>query len=192
MTALYFLYLTGQIPLTCYLDKELFPLGDYHQFSPFCYAKILFQFHLKSCLDLILRFLFLLFNRKRKRRFSERSETKLTPIFFCQTAVVSKISIFVVDNWYWFIFVDRGGSRRKRKHSPDEIVGGAASGNNTSSSSDENSSPIDPVSDLYAVLEGSALIPFLESKLQANSFLEICNHSSVYRCVINIIRELGK
>jgi len=90
------------------------------------------------------------------------------------------------------VSADRGGSRRKRKHSPDEIVGGAASGNNTSCSSDENSSPIDPVSDLYAVLEGSALIPFLESKLQANSFLEICNHSSVYRCVINIIRELAQ
>ena len=113
-------------------------------------------------------------------------------IFFCQTAVVSKIRIFVVIKRHGFIFADRGGSRRKRKHSPDEIVGGAASGNNTSCSSDENSSPIDPVSDLYAVLEGSALIPFLESKLQANSFLEICNHSSVYRCVINIIRELGK
>ena len=54
------------------------------------------------------------------------------------------------------------------------------------------STPIDPLSDLFAVLEGSALIPFLESKLQANSFLEICNHASVYRCVISIIRELGK
>lgn len=81
---------------------------------------------------------------------------------------------------------DRGGSRRKRKHSPDEVV--ASTLNNVS----DESSPIDPLSDLYAVLEGSALIPFLESKLQANSFLEICNHSSVYRCVINIIRELGK
>ena len=111
---------------------------------------------------------------------------------FCQTAVVGRILIFVEIKVILIYFADRGGSRRKRKHSPDEIVGGAASGNNTSCSSDENSSPIDPVSDLYAVLEGSALIPFLESKLQANSFLEICNHSSVYRCVINIIRELGK
>ena len=83
---------------------------------------------------------------------------------------------------------DRGGSRRKRKHSPDEIAAGSLNNVND----DSASSPIDPLSDLYAVLEGSALIPFLESKLQANSFLEICNHSSVYRCVINIIREFGK
>jgi baculoviral IAP repeat-containing protein 6 len=46
-------------------------------------------------------------------------------------------------------------------------------------------------SDLYAVLEGSALVPFLESKLQANSFLEICSHTNVYKCVVNIIRELA-
>ena len=51
---------------------------------------------------------------------------------------------------------------------------------------------MDPLSDLYAVLEGSALIPFLESKLRANSFLEICSHPSVYKCVVNIIREIGK
>ena len=63
-----------------------------------------------------------------------------------------------------------------------------------SSPTDEStsSSPIDPLSDLYAVLEGSALIPFLESKLQANSFLEICSHATVYRYVVHIIRELGK
>lgn len=84
---------------------------------------------------------------------------------------------------------ERGGSRRKRKHSPDEAV--PAGSNPASSASDDSLAPIDPLSDLYAVLEGSALIPFLESKLQANSFLEICNHASVYRCVINIIRELG-
>ena len=53
-------------------------------------------------------------------------------------------------------------------------------------------STVDPLSDLYAVLEGSALVPFLESKLQANSFLEICSHTSVYKCVVNIIREIGK
>jgi baculoviral IAP repeat-containing protein 6 len=63
-------------------------------------------------------------------------------------------------------------------------------------SQDENSgggavSPVNPLSDMYAVLEGSALIPFLESKLQANSFLEIGRHTSVYRMVIGIIRELG-
>ena len=87
--------------------------------------------------------------------------------------------------------VDRGGSRRKRKHSPDEAVG-ANVNNGTDGGDTTASTPIDPLSDLFAVLEGSALIPFLESKLQANSFLEICNHASVYRCVINIIRELAK
>ena len=82
--------------------------------------------------------------------------------------------------------IAKNGSRRKRKHSPDEVNAAAANDENSASS------PIDPLSDLYAVLEGSALIPFLESKLQANSFLEICSHSSVYRCVINIIRELAQ
>eukprot|EP00090_Calanus_glacialis_P046596 TRINITY_DN9229_c0_g1_i1.p1 TRINITY_DN9229_c0_g1~~TRINITY_DN9229_c0_g1_i1.p1 ORF type:complete len:1000 (-),score=433.85 TRINITY_DN9229_c0_g1_i1:164-3163(-) len=68
----------------------------------------------------------------------------------------------------------RTGVRRKRKHSPE---GG--------------SGPVDPLSDLYAVLEGSALVPFLESKLQANSFLEIGRHSQVYRVIIGIIREMS-
>ena len=48
------------------------------------------------------------------------------------------------------------GCKRKRKHSP------------------EAETPVDTRSDLYAVLEGSALVPFLESKLQSSSFLEIC------------------
>lgn len=88
----------------------------------------------------------------------------------------------------------RKGSRRKRKHSPDEVAGAAAAGNSEEESSDANIglSTVDPLSDLYAVLEGSALVPFLESKLQANSFLEICSHTSVYKCVVNIIREIGK
>ena len=47
------------------------------------------------------------------------------------------------------------GVKRQRKSSP-------------------HSTPIDPISDLYAVLEGSALVPFLESKLTNSSFLEIC------------------
>ena len=50
------------------------------------------------------------------------------------------------------------GCKRKRKHSP-----GAET-------------PVDTRSDLYAVLEGSALVPFLESKLQSSSFLEICKY----------------
>ena len=56
------------------------------------------------------------------------------------------------------------GGKRNRKHSPD--TGAAA--------------PIDPISDL-AVLEGSALVPFLESRLQNSSFLEICRHKAVFR-----------
>ena len=79
--------------------------------------------------------------------------------------------------------------RRKRKHSPEAIEAGGEAG------------PVYPLSDLYAVLEGSALVPFLESKLQvrvvlngkryidevlhvvpqASSFLEIGWHSAVYR-----------
>ena len=47
--------------------------------------------------------------------------------------------------------------------------------------SDDAAVPVNPVSDLYAVLEGSALIPFLESKIQDNSFLEISRHPAVYR-----------
>jgi hypothetical protein len=57
--------------------------------------------------------------------------------------------------------------------------------------SSASSGPVNPLSDLYAVLEGSALIPFLESKLQANSFLEIGRHTAVYKMVIGIIRELA-
>jgi len=67
----------------------------------------------------------------------------------------------------------RLGARRKRKHSP------------------EAAGPVDPLSDLYAVLEGSALVPFLESKLQANNFLEIDRHQAVYRVVVGIVRELA-
>ena len=56
------------------------------------------------------------------------------------------------------------GGKRNRKHSPD--TGTAA--------------PIDPISDL-AMLEGSALVPFLESRLQNSSFLEICRHTAVFK-----------
>ncbi|XP_023334729.1 uncharacterized protein LOC111706168 [Eurytemora carolleeae] len=73
-------------------------------------------------------------------------------------------------------------SRRKRKHSPDDVA-----------AQDElaEDGPINPLSDLYAVLEGSALIPFIESKLQSNSFLEIGRHPSVYRMLVGIIKELS-
>lgn len=93
---------------------------------------------------------------------------------------------------------EREGSRRKRKHSPDDVAvaagaaGGAVGGADNNDDCDSTgSAPIDPLSDLYAVLEGSALVPFLESKLQKNSFLEICSHPSVYKCCVNIIKEIG-
>merc|ERR1719228_3251739 len=73
----------------------------------------------------------------------------------------------------------RGGGRRKRKHSPEAAADGVEGG------------PVDPLSDLYAVLEGSALVPFLETKLQANSFLEIGRHSAVYRVILGIVREMS-
>ena len=52
-------------------------------------------------------------------------------------------------------------------------------------------SPIDPTEDLFTVLEASTLVPFLESKLQVDSFLEICRHTEVYRCVVDIISEIA-
>jgi len=81
--------------------------------------------------------------------------------------------------------VRSNSSRRKRKHSPDD-------GTNTAQDdlSDDAAVPVNPVSDLYAVLEGSALIPFLESKIQDNSFLEISRHPAVYRVVLGIVKEL--
>ncbi|XP_033606327.1 uncharacterized protein LOC111861733 isoform X3 [Cryptotermes secundus] len=52
-------------------------------------------------------------------------------------------------------------------------------------------SPVDPTEDLFNVLEASTLVPFLESKLQVDSFLEICQHTAVYRCVVDIISEIA-
>jgi len=66
---------------------------------------------------------------------------------------------------------ERGG-KRKRKHSPS------------------SQTPADSKSYLYTVLEGSALMPFLESRLQSSSFLEICRHTDVYRVIIGILREM--
>lgn len=51
--------------------------------------------------------------------------------------------------------------------------------------------PVDPADDLLSVLEASTLVPFLESKLQVDSFLEICRHTEVYRCVVDIISEIA-
>ncbi|KAK3091318.1 hypothetical protein FSP39_018889 [Pinctada imbricata] len=51
---------------------------------------------------------------------------------------------------------------------------------------------VDLVYDMYTVLEGSALIPFIEQYLRADSFLEICRHSEVYRVIVDIIKELAR
>lgn len=45
----------------------------------------------------------------------------------------------------------------------------------------------DATRQLYEALEASTLIPFIEQKLQVDSFLEICRHKAVYRCVIDIL-----
>ncbi|XP_062589719.1 uncharacterized protein LOC134251344 [Saccostrea cucullata] len=51
---------------------------------------------------------------------------------------------------------------------------------------------VDPVYDMYTVLEGSALIPFIEQYLMADSFLEICRHSEVYKVIVDIVKELAR
>ena len=42
------------------------------------------------------------------------------------------------------------------------------------------------------MLEGSALVPFLESRLQSSSFLEICRHATVFKLIIGILREMSE
>ncbi|KAJ8306122.1 hypothetical protein KUTeg_016667 [Tegillarca granosa] len=51
---------------------------------------------------------------------------------------------------------------------------------------------VDPVYDMFTVLEGSALIPFMEQYLRADSFLEICRHSEVYKAIVDIIKEIAR
>ncbi|XP_033739227.1 uncharacterized protein LOC117326577 [Pecten maximus] len=51
---------------------------------------------------------------------------------------------------------------------------------------------IDPVQDMYSVVEGSAVIPFMEQYLRADSFLEICRHSEVYKFIVDIIKEIAR
>ncbi|KAK7866626.1 hypothetical protein R5R35_011533 [Gryllus longicercus] len=46
--------------------------------------------------------------------------------------------------------------------------------------------------DLFSVLEASTLVPFLVKKLQVDSFLEICQHTSVYQRVVDIIKEIAR
>lgn len=107
-------------------------------------------------------------------------------------AASSGMTTVDVDSKFGACSSTRSGSRRKRKHSPDDIGSNAESLNGVADEFGNGAAVNDPVSDLYAVLEGSALLPFLASKLQANSFLEICSHASVYRCIINIVREIGE
>lgn len=59
------------------------------------------------------------------------------------------------------------------------------------SSQQNGKSPVDPTEDLFNILEASTLVPFLESKLQVDSFLDICQHTAVYRCVVDIISEIA-
>ena len=41
------------------------------------------------------------------------------------------------------------------------------------------SESVDPIEDMFNILEGSAIIPFFEQYLKADSFLEICRHTVV-------------
>ncbi|WAR24443.1 BIRC6-like protein [Mya arenaria] len=49
----------------------------------------------------------------------------------------------------------------------------------------------DFIHDIYTVLEGSVLIPFIEQHLKENSLLEISRHASVYTVIISLIREIA-
>ncbi|XP_066299439.1 uncharacterized protein [Branchiostoma lanceolatum] len=50
---------------------------------------------------------------------------------------------------------------------------------------------IDPITDMFVILEGSALVPFIETHLKADSFLEIGRHVAVYKGIVDIIREIA-
>jgi len=63
--------------------------------------------------------------------------------------------------------------------------------NSGASKQQNGKNPVDPMEDLFNVLEASTLVPFLESKLQVDSFLEISQHTAVYRCVVDIISEIA-
>lgn len=49
----------------------------------------------------------------------------------------------------------------------------------------------DYTTDMFTVLEGSALVPFMEVHLKENTFLEISRHSAVYSVIISVIREIA-
>jgi len=56
---------------------------------------------------------------------------------------------------------------------------------------DQSDCIVDPVADVYNILEGSALVPFTEQYLKTDSFLEICRHTAVYRVIVDIIKEIA-
>ncbi|XP_033101495.1 uncharacterized protein LOC117104721 [Anneissia japonica] len=47
------------------------------------------------------------------------------------------------------------------------------------------------LTDLYAIIEGSALLTFMEASLKDVSFLEICRHTSLYKVILDIIKEIA-
>jgi hypothetical protein len=73
----------------------------------------------------------------------------------------------------------------------EKVVTPSKRRNSGLSSQQNGKTPVDPTEDLFNVLEASTLVPFLESKLQVDSFLEICQHTAVYRCVVDIISEIA-
>ncbi|XP_071954359.1 uncharacterized protein [Antedon mediterranea] len=44
---------------------------------------------------------------------------------------------------------------------------------------------------LYAIIEGSALLTFMEASLKDVSLLEICRHTSLYKVILDIIKEIA-
>lgn len=44
---------------------------------------------------------------------------------------------------------------------------------------------------MFDILEGSALVPLLESYMKVDSFLEIARHTEVYKVIIQIIKEIA-
>ncbi|PSN58000.1 hypothetical protein C0J52_08097 [Blattella germanica] len=75
--------------------------------------------------------------------------------------------------------------------SSDLKLGTSNNWNSDNQPQQNGKSPVDPTEDLFNVLEASTLVPFLESKLQVDSFLEISQHTAVYRCVVDIISEIA-
>ncbi|ELU17166.1 hypothetical protein CAPTEDRAFT_195632 [Capitella teleta] len=73
----------------------------------------------------------------------------------------------------------------RSRNTGDSPPGGACAGDTVPTES------VDPVEDMFNILEGSALVPFLESYLRADSFLEICRHTPVYKVIVDVIKEIA-